>query len=342
MGVRLSRERGNENRSCGRSAVFFRERNPYGCGLTRKRERFNNPANPMIEYDARKWRRQILAFQGSVSPKILLRLAVLAVWAVAVVLSHRYFREIQVPPTGHALIGVALGLLLVFRTNASYDRYWEGRKAWERISTDCRNLVRAVSTLLSDERAFLEPITNWTIAFPYACMHRLRGERGLGLAAERLPAHQVAEVLSENHIPMGVAIRLSRLVAEKRQDGGTFPERAVILVDSYVRSLMENVGVCERIQDTPMPFAYVVHLRRALMLFLLTLPFALVDPFGWATVIYTVLISYVLLGIDEIGVEIENPFGTDYNDLPLEIICANIDQTLTSVLKPAVMKAGSR
>jgi ion channel-forming bestrophin family protein len=290
--------------------------------------------HPMIEYDARQWRRQILAFRGSVSPKILVRLTLLTLWAIGVMWAHRYFRALEVPPTGHALIGVALGLLLVFRTNASYDRYWEGRKAWERMASDCRNLARTVSTLLGDDRAFLEPILNWTVAFPYACMHQLRGERSLGPVAARLPAPQVAEVLAHEHVPMAIATRISRLVAQKRVGGGTFPERAVILVESHVRSLVDNMGVCERIQDSPMPFAYVVHLRRALMLFLLTLPFALVNPFGWATVIYTALISYVLLGIDEIGVEIENPFGTDHNDLPLDALCAEIDRNLTAVLNP--------
>jgi ion channel-forming bestrophin family protein len=290
----------------------------------------------MIEYDARKWRRQLLAFQGSVSPKIIFRLALLSLWATGVVFWHRQFREIEVPPTGHALIGVALGLLLVFRTNASYDRYWEGRKAWERISNDARNVVRTARALLSDDPAFLDPVVRWTVAFPYACMHRLRGERSLGRAAGRLSPAQVAEVLAEDHVPLAIATRLSRLIAESRLHG-TFPERAVITIDNNIRSLVESVGVCERIQDTPLPFAYVVHLRRALMLFLITLPFALVNPFGWSTIIYTMLISYVLLGIDEIGVEIENPFGTDLNDLPLELICARIEQNLTSMLKQPML-----
>lgn len=295
----------------------------------------------MIEYDARKWRRQILAFQGSVSPKIIFRLALIALWSLGVVVLHRHFREIEVPPTGHALIGVALGLLLVFRTNASYDRFWEGRKAWERIASDARNVVRSARALMSDDPAFLGPVVRWTVAFPYACMHRLRGERSLGRAAAHFSPEQVAEVLAEDHVPLAVATRLSRLVAENRLHG-TFPERAVITIDNNVRALVESIGVCERIQDTPLPFAYVVHLRRALMLFLLTLPFALVNPFGWATIIYATLISYVLLGIDEIGVEIENPFGTDHNDLPLELICARVEQNLTSILKqPALTKSGS-
>lgn len=285
----------------------------------------------MIEYDARKWRRQIIAFKGSVSPKILLRLALFTLWSVGVVMAHKHVQWIEVPHTGHALIGLALGLLLVFRTNASYDRYWEGRKAWERIANDSRNIVRAARALLGEDRAFLEPLVHWTTAFSFASMNHLRGARSLGVIAARLPASQVAEVLAESHVPMAVATRISRVIVAK-QTGGTFPERAIMAIESNIRSLMDNIGVCERVQDTPMPFAYVVHLRRALMLFLVTLPFALVNPFGWATVIYTVLIGYVLLGIDEIGVEIENPFGTDHNDLPLEAICARIDENLTSVL----------
>lgn len=294
----------------------------------------------MIEYDARRWRRQLIAFQGSVSPKILFRLALLTLWSVGVVVAHHHFQWIEVPHTGHGLIGLALGLLLVFRTNASYDRYWEGRKAWERIAGDSRNIVRAARALLGEDRTFLEPLVLWTTAFSYASMHQLRGSRSLGGIAARLPAPEVAEVLAESHVPMAVATRISRAVAAKR-NGGTFSERAVMAVESNVRSLMDSIGVCERIQDTPMPFAYVVHLRRALMLFLVTLPFALVNPFGWATVIYTVLISYVLLGIDEIGVEIENPFGTDHNDLPLEAICARIDANLSSVLTQASLRPSS-
>lgn len=267
----------------------------------------------------------------------------LCLWAAGAVEVHRRFNRVEVPPTGHALIGVALGLLLVFRTNASYDRYWEGRKAWEKITSETRNLARATRALLGDERAFLEPVLNWTIAFPYACMHQLRGERSLGAAATRLPAGAVEDVLAEDHVPLAIATRISRLLAERRFQGGTFPERAVMAIDAHVRGLIDSIGVCERIQDTPMPFAYVVHLRRALMLFLLTLPFALVNPFGWMTVAYTGLIGYVLLGIDEIGVEIENPFGTDHNDLPLEAICAEIEQNLSSALnRPAPANAARR
>jgi putative membrane protein len=285
----------------------------------------------MIDYNPRNWLHQILAFRGTVTPKIIWRVIFMVGWASGVVLLHRHVRQIEVPATVHALIGVALGLLLVFRTNASYERYWEGRKAWERIMSDARNVVRTARGLLSDQPMLLEPLVRWTVAYPYSCMHALRGERSLGPAADQMSPREVTEILTAENVPLEVAARISRMLAENRPPG-TFAERAVVAIDTILRSMVESLGICERIRNTPIPFAYVVHLRRALFLYLLTLPFALVDPFGWSTVVYTTLISYVLLGIDEIGVEIENPFGTDPNDLPLEELCATIQRELTSVV----------
>jgi putative membrane protein len=317
----------------------------FGCPAAGLCLRFTYSPNPsihgasssvsMIDYNPRNWLRQILAFRGTVTPKIVWRVLFMIVWAVGVVLLHRHVRQIEVPATVHALIGVALGLLLVFRTNASYERYWEGRKAWERIMNDTRNVVRTARGLLSDQPALLEPLVRWAVTYPYSCMHALRNERGLGPGATQLSAKEVADTLAAENVPLEVAARISRLLAEQRPPG-TFAERAVVAIDTILRSLVEALGTCERIRTTPIPFAYVVHLRRALFLYLLTLPFALVDPFGWSTIVYTTLISYILLGIDEIGVEIENPFGTDPNDLPLEELCATIERELTSFVKKPV------
>ena len=97
-------------------------------------------------------------------------------------------------------------------------------------------------------------------------------------------------------------------------------------LDQNVHLLTDHLGACERIHKTPLPFAYMVHLRRALILFCFTLPFALVGDFGWGTIPDTLLVAYVFFGIEEIGVEIEDPFGLDDNDLPLERLCATIER----------------
>jgi putative membrane protein len=102
-------------------------------------------------------------------------------------------------------------------------------------------------------------------------------------------------------------------------------------LDHNVQLLIDYMGACERIHKTPLPFAYVVHLRRALILYTATLPFALLKPFGWGSLVATFLIAYVLFGIEEIGVEIEDPFGVDDNDLPLERICETIQRDLETI-----------
>lgn len=287
----------------------------------------------MVEYNPKRWSPQLLAVRGSIAPKIILRVALVVLWSAVVVLIHKHVRHIEIPPTVHTLVGLALGLLLVFRTNSSYERFWEGRKSWGRIINSSRNIARTASSLLKTQRATLELILLWTAAFPYASMNSLRRTRGLGPIESRLPPAAVAEVLAAAHVPLAVAQQISLALARHRSDG-TFAERCIIYLDDMVRRLVDEIGECERIQNTPLPFAYVVHLRRALVLYLTTLPFVLVDPFGWLTTVCMLLISYVLLGIDEIGVEIENPFGTDSNDLPIESFCSGVEKIILESIPP--------
>ena len=285
----------------------------------------------MIKYDAHKWTHHLLDIKGSVVRQIFWRVLLFVVWSGGVVAFHTYVRPVGVPSTVHTLIGVALGLLLVFRTNASYERFWEGRKLWGGIVNETRNLARIASAFLRDHPALLRPIVLWTAAFPYASMHSLRGARSLGPLADHLPAKEVAEVLASPHVPSAVARSITTLLAEARAEG-QLTDYVAVTIDGNVQLLMDYIGGCERIQKTPLPFAYVVHLRRALILYCLTLPFALVETYGWTTAGDTLLIAYILFGIEEIGVEIENPFDKDDNDIPLEEICATIEGNLLAVI----------
>lgn len=289
----------------------------------------------MISYDSRNWFGHLFAFHGSAAPRIAWRVTVHALWATAVVIIDRYWYPMRMQPTVHGLIGLALGLLLVFRTNASYDRFWEGRKAWSEIVNNARNVVRsAASYLTPGSSTDLLLIRNWTVAFAYAAMHSLRASRGIGPVAPQLPANDVASVLAAPCPILAVGTQITSAAAESRRAGKLF-DQGVRMIDVYTGQLVSAYGNCERIKNTPLPFAYVVHLRRALLLYLVTLPFALVDQFGWFTVFDCLLIAYVLLGIEEIGVEIENPFGTDANDLPLEDLCQRIEEDLSAVGLPA-------
>lgn len=284
----------------------------------------------MIDYDAHHWRSHLLDIRGSMLREILGRVSACVLWSVVVVTFHHRVHPVGVPASAHGLVGIALGLLLVFRTNVSYDRFWEGRRQWGAIIAESRNLARAAHAPLVEEPGLYQRLLTWTVAYAYAAMHRLRGTPGIGPAVADLPPREVAAVLAAQHVPLAVSVRISAVLAEAR-DRGRISDVVFVMLDRHVRVLVEALCACERIHRTPLPFVYVVHLRRALILYCFTLPFALVREFGWISILDTLFVAYLFFGIEEIGVEIEDPFGNDPNDLPLESICATIEANLDAL-----------
>ncbi len=295
----------------------------------------------MIAYDSQRWRGHLFRLRGSMFTQIIYRVLAVVAWSAAVVYWHREVSRVQIPSTMHALVGVALGLLMVFRTNASYERFWEGRKLWGAIVNESRNMARLSSVLLRDAPDLHAQLVRWIAAFAHAGMTHLRQRPDkrtvdLGPIATELPPDQVAQVLRAPHVPNAIAARMTEIIDEARRRG-VITALLFAPLDQNTQLLIDYIGGCERIHKTPLPFAYVVHLRRALLLFFFTLPFALLEPFGWATVGATFAIAYVFFGIEEIGVEIEDPFGQDDNDLPLDSICDTIRNNVLAFIPP---KAG--
>ena len=293
----------------------------------------------MIEYDKRVWTSHLFDIEGSMVREILGRVSLCVIWTALVVATHHLTPfQLNMKSTIHTLVGVALGLLLVFRTNASYDRYWEGRKMWGSIINESRNLARGARGYVAHGAPDLvEPILSWTALFSYATLATLRRLAALpeGAPLDRLPRGEVEAALRAPSIPLAVAARITGLLAEARARGA-ISDIVMGMLDANVQQLVDYLGSCERIKNTPLPFVYVVHLRRALIVYCFTLPFVLVDDYGWWTILVALLASYMFFGIDEIGVEIENPFGGDLNDLPLEQFCATIAR---DVLTPTTESA---
>ena len=313
----------------------------------------------MIQYDPHHWRSHLLDIRGSMVREIFARVTVCVAWSVLVVALHSgtptatvriepdgtevvsgqpqnvllawgRFLIRPIPLHGHTLIGVALGLLLVFRTNASYDRFWEGRRQWGGIVNDSRNIGRLATSLLKDDRELLDRLLLWTMAWSWSVKHRLRGKKSLGPLGTELPASEVLDVEQAQHIPLAVSRKMTEQI-DMAQRRGIISDVQQSLIDGGVQRLIDALGACERIHNTPLPFAYMVHLRRALIVYLMTLPMALVADFGWATVPALLSIAYILLGVEEIGVEIEDPFGDDVNDLPLKTLCETITNNLQAL-----------
>jgi putative membrane protein len=281
----------------------------------------------MIHYDPHKWLDHFFDIRGSLVKEISGRVFLCVAFAALVSYVHLHHYKVGIPSLPHTLMGPVLGLLLVFRTNSSYDRFWEGRKLWGGIVNETRNLVRSAVVLFGSDRDLLHRLARLTAVFPPAATAVLRGQVALGKLAEALPAQVKAEIEAAQHPALAVAVRMTECLEEARRKG-LISDILFHSMDQNVQLLVDYVGGCERIRRTPLPFAYVVHLRRAVVLYCLTLPFALVETFGWSAVLDVALVSYLMLGIEEIGVEIEGPFGNDDNDLPLEDICETIHRNL--------------
>ncbi len=297
----------------------------------------------MIEYDSKRWTSHLFDIRNSMFHAIFGRILACVAWSVLVLLSHKYIEStyhiddpITIPITIHTLIGFALGTLLVFRTNTAYDRFWEGRKLWGGIVNESRNLARSVTVLFRSDPKLVRSTLFWTMAWPHAAMHGLRGRVSLGPAAVHLPEEEVAAAQASNHIAVYVAGRITAKLVEGR-DKGLVSDVVFGSLDKNVQALIDYIGGCERIKNTPLPFAYMVHIRRALLLYCFTLPFAIVSTFGTGAIVATFLVAYIFFGIEEIGVEIENPFDGDENDIPLERICTTIDKNLTAML-PVILE----
>ena len=287
----------------------------------------------MINYDPHSWIDHFFDIRGSLVKEILPRVLLCSAWAGLVVYCNINWLPIGIPSIVHTLVGLALGLLLVFRTNASYDRFWEGRKLWGGIVNETRNLTRATEAYLINAPEIRSDIARWTIAFVYATMNILREKKDLGPISSQLDPEKVREAIASPHPPMYAAKQIS-LLLQKAKTEGHISDFTQVTLDQNVQLLVDFMGGCERIHKTPLPFAYVVHLRRALVVYCFSLPFALVDAFKWqwATVLDTLFVAYVFFGIEEIGVEIEDPFGEDENDLPLETICESIRKNTEGLL----------
>ncbi len=281
----------------------------------------------MVNYDPKNWLRVIFSYRGTVLSRMLDRVLILAGLTLLVWICHRFV--IEIPPVdnlGHQVMGVAVGLLIVFRNNTSYDRYWEGRKMWGAIVNDSRNLVRGASAFVGEANELARLVS----AYALALKQHLRSITDLSEIQPLVSGPLYARASAAANPPSIIAHAMSAWIHDRLSEGKIDAITARTL-EGYVAGFLNYQGACERILKTPIPFAYAVHIKQLLMLFLVTLPLVLVPKMGWSAILTVPAITFGLLGIEEAGVEIEDPFGDDPNDLPLEAICATIARDTTAL-----------
>jgi len=285
----------------------------------------------MIPYDRRAWFRLLFSARGNLTGGVLVRVLTFGALGLAVWLIDRTDGiSLQIPTGFHEVAGVVIGLILAFRTNTAYARFWEGRTLWGGIVNASRNLARVVDThaALSDEesRAF----NVWIAVFACATRSRLRGMPDVPEAAGWLSVEDYQQFLAAPHPALFAAEKLSQQMTSLAAAGRLSPIISGVAEEQLV-TLINHLGGCERIVRTPTPLGYILLMERGAFLYIGTLPFALVGRLGWLEPLVTVGVAYLVLMIEALGNELDNPFGTDASDIPLDQICSNIAFDLLGV-----------
>lgn len=281
------------------------------------------------------WFKIALRVKGSVIPTILVRVCLCGAFGLFISI----LSELQIPVSAKVLGGVVpsvvLGLLLVFRTNTAYERFWEGRKAWGTIVNNIRNLSRSIWVAIAEiepiHRQEKEQILYLLVAFAIATKLHLRSQSVDDSLSNFVSPLQLKKLQTMNNPPLEIVFWISDYLQAKYEQGQISLYQMNEL-QSILNGIVDTLGACERILRTPMPLAYAIHLKQLLLIYCLLLPFQFVDELHWWTAPAVTLVSFTLFGIEAIGVEIENPFGTDPNDLPLDTICTTIQRNIDDLI----------
>ncbi|MBA3998542.1 MAG: bestrophin [Candidatus Accumulibacter sp.] len=286
--------------------------------------------------------------RGSILPNIWIKLFTTIATAVVVTLSHGTFYHLKITLTTipFTLMGLALAIFLGFRNSASYERFWEGRKLWGTLLGSCRNLTRQIDAFLlpaqsgnaeklAEEQAEIAAMRRRValagLAFAHTLRHQLRDSSPGADLRRLLPAEEAARIGRLQRPAAGLLQGIGDdLHACLRRGWISAPLAAEL--DRSLSRMGDVLSACERIRNTPLPFSYAVLLHRTVYLYCYLLPFGLVDSIGALTPIVVGIVAYTFFGLDAIGDEIEEPFGTTANDLPLAALCVDIEISVREAL----------
>jgi putative membrane protein len=285
------------------------------------------------------WWRLVFKYRGSELPRTKWRIAgVVAVASFVTVLEEMHDWHPNLTPLPFSLIGVALGIFFGFRNNASYDRWWEGRKLWGAAVNTTRSFARQILTLIGPQpdgpaidpaevRAFQHELVRRVIAWTHALRLSLRDEDDLRDLEPFLPKDEIERLRHESNRPFAITQGTAERI-RRAWERGWIHTMHLPMLEQSMTALTDIQGGCERIKLTPVAFSYTTLIHRITAVYCYSLPFGLVDQVGIYTPFVCGIVSYAFFGLDVIGDEIEMPFGKDANDLPLRAISRTIEINL--------------
>src|ERR1044072_1034391 len=289
----------------------------------------------MINYNPKEWFTFIFRFHKADTVRRLCPMFIaLSLYSGVIafleleVLHLKRIPEVQHLSIVHGLLGFVISLLLVFRTNTAYDRWWEGRRQWGSLVNNCRNLAMKMDDILTAADEAIKAYFRTMIPnYAYCMKNHLRST----FIPEELEPVAGFTPDTQKHVPNQVAghimVRVQELYRQQQITGDQ-----LITINTELQSFTDIVGACERIRNTPIPFSYSVFLKKFIFFYVMTMPFSYVFNAHYLVILIVVFVFYVLASLELIAEEIEDPFGKDANDLPTDTICENIRKHVKEIL----------
>jgi len=286
----------------------------------------------MVIYNPKDWWKLIFNFNRSDTFRIMLPgiLGVALFTGLVAYLENDVLKVSFKNTTAiHSLVGFVLSLLLVFRTNTAYDRWWEGRKAWGSFVNNSRSLALKISVLSVPEEE-KRKFGSWIAIYLQCAKEHLRE----GVSPAEWDTYKQMLDPKYHHIshrPNAVMQQMWSQLYDWLRRGVIVPQELLLLNDD-LKSFTDNIGVCERIKRTPIPYSYSTYLKKIIFLYVFTMPIGFVREFGYWAMPIVAIIFYIFGSIELLAEEIEDPFGRDTNDLPTDsismTIAANVEELL--------------
>lgn len=291
----------------------------------------------MVILEKTSWMTIIFSRHGSVLNRIWKRVLAATIFATVITLLYDFGpldKKLTFTILPFQLIGLALAIFLGFRNNSSYDRFWEGRKLWGRMINITRTLTRQIMTLTdprdgdlqdTERDAFRREMVHRLIAYLHAFRHHLRVETDFEDCHPHMNDADYERLVADPNPPIFAMHRMGERFRDAWRSGwiDTFH---LPIFETSLTTMTDIQGGCERIKKTPIPFAYTILMHRIVGIYCFSLPFGVYGTIGDLTPVVVLLISYSFFGLDAIGEEIEEPFGTDPNDLPLSAFCNMLER----------------
>jgi putative membrane protein len=292
----------------------------------------------MITYDPSNWFKALAIHKADTFRKLFPWLLIVGAFTLGVYyvevkflkLSHEdWVRNL---PVMHSLLGFAISMLLVFRTNTAYDRWWEGRKLWGQLVNVSRNLAIKIDTYVPmEDRSTRSSFSRLIGSFADELRRHLTLER-TRLALDQEPHPEIPDFDRSKHVPAQIAETMQHRVQHMYREKIISGDQMITLNTELVQ-FMDICGACERIKNTPIPYSYSSFIKKFIVIYVLTLPFGFVFTLGYIAVPVVMFIFYVMASLELIAEEIEDPFGVDGNDLPMERLAVMIQGNATELLE---------